>query len=701
MNALSADDSVVEGLTYSWNSSDDSIVSIDENGTALAVSVGEVEIQVSANGLTSNSVTLAVVENVNLVAPSVRITPENVGLEVGQTMDVEVAVRNEFAERVNVENGEVAISWTAEPAGIVSVDGDGVVTAIAPGTAKVFASYLNNKSPATQVRVVSDTSYPAVNWVSPSSETTQSAMISVVAKTHTLAVGTYDNGGLPVVASDARALLDGIEIGALTIGAGDDFGLVLGNFSIESAAIGEHLLTIEATINGETVTSVPRILTREVANQAWETLEGSFVDASDVAIAVNGEELMILASTCRRECNVNTFIWQEEASVWEKLSYQQRSWDQTRTGVDPNYTYVYDEEMRSTGVVAPPRFVGWGWPPTVSRDLEAPSGIARIVAYSYKEARTSFNVEDGPPRYWNDCYASEWDPTGGFDGSGGWKLLSGENPEYLYDLPNPGVLDRHGNGTWEFPMGVEVDRTHDCVSPELAYDSDNRLVMGYMSTPVPDTDWGVELSQWSGSAWQPQGSRLDVSLASATLSELLLDQSNRAVVSVSNGDTSQVHRMGQDGSWTVLEDGALGIEDLSLGEAGGVFGAGRDQGDLHVFAGADDRWAAMGSLVDTQPWAPVHEVSLLRQGEDLIVAWTEGPLVGNRNLYVAKWLASEARWQAVGDGAIDTLSDETVTDIDLAVDSQGRLIIAYLEPDLEDNSTLVHVRRTTDVVVTP
>ena len=118
-----------------WISSDDNIAMADENGKVTAYAEGTVTFNVNwiIDGMTRATATCTITvlaADPAPVAPSISFAEENVSIEAGQTATLNVAL-------VNIDPTEV--KWLSYDKSVVTVDANGVITAVAPGTAKVMA----------------------------------------------------------------------------------------------------------------------------------------------------------------------------------------------------------------------------------------------------------------------------------------------------------------------------------------------------------------------------------------------------------------------------------------------------------------------------------------------------------------------------------------------------------------------------------
>lgn len=141
LNAISTDSDNGEihaAMTY--KSKDSKIAKVSADGTVQGVKKGKTTITVTTTGGAAETVTITVV-----AAPSkVTLKPSSAKLSIGEQKTLEAAIPSG-------QSGSV--KFTVSPAGIVEVDGNGLVTAKTVGTATVTATTHNGKKAACVVTV--------------------------------------------------------------------------------------------------------------------------------------------------------------------------------------------------------------------------------------------------------------------------------------------------------------------------------------------------------------------------------------------------------------------------------------------------------------------------------------------------------------------------------------------------------------------
>lgn len=120
----------IPGATVSWTSLDQGVLQVDASGLATAISEGTARVVARSQELT-DTLTIqvaAVVAQVVISPPSASLQPGDQLLFVAQPRDA----RGNPLER--------SVDWSAAPATVATVDGEGLVTAVGVGTAEIRAA---------------------------------------------------------------------------------------------------------------------------------------------------------------------------------------------------------------------------------------------------------------------------------------------------------------------------------------------------------------------------------------------------------------------------------------------------------------------------------------------------------------------------------------------------------------------------------
>ena len=123
-----ASPSDAEGYTLQWESSDEAVASVSDDGEVTALSAGTADITVSSGEI---SATCAVtVKEPVIPVESVSLDVQQIELGIGETYALQATVLPENAT-------DKTVTWTSSAPEIVSVDENGTVESLAAGNATV------------------------------------------------------------------------------------------------------------------------------------------------------------------------------------------------------------------------------------------------------------------------------------------------------------------------------------------------------------------------------------------------------------------------------------------------------------------------------------------------------------------------------------------------------------------------------------
>ena len=141
---------VINGITFTWASSNSSLAAVDNSGKVLALAPGSVTITATADGQIGSSL-LTITE---VPIGSCTLTPQNLKItQSGQAAPV--LVLKDTAGGVLSQVGR-AITWSSDNNLVATVSTSGVISAVKQGTAKITAADQNNPATScfTNVEVV-------------------------------------------------------------------------------------------------------------------------------------------------------------------------------------------------------------------------------------------------------------------------------------------------------------------------------------------------------------------------------------------------------------------------------------------------------------------------------------------------------------------------------------------------------------------
>lgn len=140
VTVLDAEGLVMHDRPVHWAVEDGAILSVSSGGTITAHAVGATQLSASAGGVNA----LAQVTVVQVAVASVRVTPDNVPLAMGQS-------RQLAAEALDAQGNPLKgrpVGWSSNNPSVATVSRNGVVTARAPGGAIISATIEGISAPA-------------------------------------------------------------------------------------------------------------------------------------------------------------------------------------------------------------------------------------------------------------------------------------------------------------------------------------------------------------------------------------------------------------------------------------------------------------------------------------------------------------------------------------------------------------------------
>ena len=121
-----------DDITITWSSDDESIATVDNEGTVTAISEGTATITATTNDGTNLSASCEVTVTPKTVK-SISLDEKAITLERNETAQLTVTVLPEDADNK-------AVTWSSDDESIATVDDEGTVTAISEGTATITAT---------------------------------------------------------------------------------------------------------------------------------------------------------------------------------------------------------------------------------------------------------------------------------------------------------------------------------------------------------------------------------------------------------------------------------------------------------------------------------------------------------------------------------------------------------------------------------
>ncbi|MEL6867256.1 MAG: Ig-like domain-containing protein [Bacteroidota bacterium] len=120
---------------FTWTSANTSVATVDEDGLVQAVASGQTFIYAIAEDQNQDSVKVTVVADANAVA-EVAISGSNSPLNEGESIQLSATANNLDGNEITNPD----ISWNSSQPSVASVDDNGLVTAIGPGSTDITAT---------------------------------------------------------------------------------------------------------------------------------------------------------------------------------------------------------------------------------------------------------------------------------------------------------------------------------------------------------------------------------------------------------------------------------------------------------------------------------------------------------------------------------------------------------------------------------
>lgn len=128
-----------------WSSGNPGVATVDGAGVVTAVAAGNAELTASLAGV-SGSLALSVLGSGGAELTALRVSPESAEVEPAGVLQLTAEGTFSDGSRGNLN---ASAQWSSSNPGVVAVDGNGLATAVAPGTATVSASQEKLQGSAT------------------------------------------------------------------------------------------------------------------------------------------------------------------------------------------------------------------------------------------------------------------------------------------------------------------------------------------------------------------------------------------------------------------------------------------------------------------------------------------------------------------------------------------------------------------------
>ncbi|HEU4631869.1 MAG TPA: Ig-like domain-containing protein [Gemmatimonadaceae bacterium] len=153
---------VLAGYGVVWSSDDAQVAAVSPNGLVTAVGAGQATITASAGGQRT-TVTVTVTP---IPVATVRVTPATSNMVTGGTLQLEASALSAAGAPLTGRS----VGWSTSDASVARVAANGVVTAVAPGSATITAT-VEGKTATARIQVSTPAAAPASITISPAAVT--------------------------------------------------------------------------------------------------------------------------------------------------------------------------------------------------------------------------------------------------------------------------------------------------------------------------------------------------------------------------------------------------------------------------------------------------------------------------------------------------------------------------------------------------
>lgn len=236
---LDAEGNTLAGRDVDWSSDNDDIASVSSNGKVLALAAGAATITATSEGK-KGTAKITVVVAVNAVT----VEPDSTSVVIGNTVTLVATVRD--ADGNAIDGRDVA--WSSRNTSVATVNGSGVVTGVAAGTATIDAES-EGKTGSAKV-VVTPVPAAAVE-VTPNPSSVQEGKTVQLGAIPTDAGGdvlfdrafTWSSSDGAVATVSESGLVTGVGVGTATITAATFGASGTSTLTVTSAQEGNIIIT--------------------------------------------------------------------------------------------------------------------------------------------------------------------------------------------------------------------------------------------------------------------------------------------------------------------------------------------------------------------------------------------------------------------------------------------------------------------------
>ena len=287
----------------SWKSSDETIVTVDENGVVIAVKLGEATITATTTDGTNLSATCKVTV-VPTLAETITLDKTEIRLEATETATLVATVLPELTTNKSV-------TWTSSNEAVATVDVNGVVTAVKVGEAIITATTVDGSNLSASCKVtVKPTLATSISLnmteVSLKATETVTLVAKVLPELATNKTITWKSSNNDVAIVDENGKVTAIATGEATITATTTDGSNLSasaNIVVNPTIAESITLNIESTIlkANETIELIANVLPELTTNKSvtWQSSDEAvaIVDTNGLVTAIGVGTATITATT--------------------------------------------------------------------------------------------------------------------------------------------------------------------------------------------------------------------------------------------------------------------------------------------------------------------------------------------------------------------------------------------------------------------
>jgi len=294
--AYDAAQNPLAGRAITWSTSNATVATVDADGMASAVGPGAATITATAE---SKSGTATITVSQAAVA-TVTVTPSPLSMSVGQTTQLTATLKDGVG---NVLNGR-SVTWSSSNPAAATVSSQGLVTAVAKGSATISATSEGKTGTADVTTTNVAVGSVAVQPQDPSLVVGSSVQLAAIVRDAngdvvTDRAVTWSSSNSAIAAITPSGVVTGIALGSTTITATSEgksgttlltvIAVPVGSVTVSPATASVHVgstATLVATVkdqNGTVVTN--RVVTWTSSNPAVATVAGGVVTGVKVGTA--------------------------------------------------------------------------------------------------------------------------------------------------------------------------------------------------------------------------------------------------------------------------------------------------------------------------------------------------------------------------------------------------------------------------------